>query len=332
MHTPPTPESSLPVVLALLRSSLVLALPCTALLVLCGAGALVAGTPVPVLLFAGGTGVATYALFLCWRLHLDALLFAALAGEQLSLPQLDAELHRFTRKPMQERTMEQRITATYALYHQLLRYLALALLAFCLGVAATLAGPWATAHAATKPKPQCGDYQYTPLPGFIIKNSTLDPEMDWVLLPPIPWRRSAKDFSTPTIYCLTEENRGDYVHKLPQKRQIITRTNRKHDPEVVLVPQNDGANNKARIYFFKGIGDTPETPPFAPPGVIEVNEPGNTASAIFVINAGKLDNDLKYPMSEDERDAHKRDRMLARAQAIVDSLERIPGTPLPTNK
>lgn len=331
MHNTPPPDYSLPVVLALLRSALVLVLPCTALLVLCGAGALVAGTPAPVLLFAGGTGVATYALFLCWRLHLDALLFTALADANLPLPQLDAELRRFTRNPVQERSMEQRITGTYALYHKLLRCLALTLLAFCLGVAATLAGHWPAAHAASKPKAQCGDYQYTPLSGFIVKNSTIEPETNWVLLPPIPWRRSAKDFSTPTIYCLTEENRGDYAHKLPAKRNIITRTYRKHDPEVVLVPQNGGSDNKARIYFFQGVHEDPTTAPFAPPVVIEVNESGNTASAIFVITSGKLDNNLKYPMSEDERDAQKRARMLVRAQALVDSLERIPGTPLPAN-
>ena len=181
------------------------------------------------------------------------------------------------------------------------------------------------AYAAENGIAICGDYQYTPLPGYITQSDPIRPGSPWVLLNMLPWKRTQKDLDTPTIYCLTEENMGNFDHRLPEKKELLVRTRAKEEDRVTLSLQNDGAPSKERIYFPSYRSFTKgNVVTYYDLVVIEVNEPGNAYDSIFVVSPGNLDHDINAPFSSKEASEEKRARMLKRAQDIIDTIRKRP--------
>lgn len=121
---------------ALLRSAVMLAALGVVLAVLNGLGAILAQGWVGSACFGLGSLAAFYGLWLNWRLHLDALLFAELKNGTLTLEDLDASLGWFLNKPSQPRSMDDRIHGVKRLYRRLIICLPLSAFCFALGLLA----------------------------------------------------------------------------------------------------------------------------------------------------------------------------------------------------
>lgn len=168
----------------------------------------------------------------------------------------------------------------------------------------------------------CGDYQYTPLNGYITKNLLIQNDSSFVILNPISWdNRTQEDIDIPTIYCLTEENIDSFEYKLSKKNEILIRTLAKQETSVKIVQENSIKIENGKIYFplyyskIKHVKDSI----FYNFIIIEINEHGNKYNSIFVISPGNIDRDIEtWPPNREE----KRERMCARARALLDTIKK----------
>lgn len=179
------------------------------------------------------------------------------------------------------------------------------------------------ARAADNGTHICGDYQYTPLSGYTIQKNVIKPGAAWVLINPLPWKRTQKDLDTPTIYCLTEENRGSYNYKLSEKETIFMRTLAKQEKRMELSSGTCDAIDKETVYFLSTRPGFDGDVRYEHHGliVIELNEPGNAHDAIFVISPGSLDRDMPRMDPEEARTA-LRGRMCGRARELIGTIRK----------
>jgi len=177
------------------------------------------------------------------------------------------------------------------------------------------------AYAAEGEVRMCGDYQYTPLPGFISNDAAIPPGSTGVLLNMLPWVRTQKDMDTPAIYCLTEENRGRFDYRLREKTEILVRGLAKQDKRRRISSQTCDAIGHGEVYFFSYHSPIDGAVTLYDLVAVELNEPGNIYDSIFVISPGSLDRDLRTPDSAKIRDEQRR-RMCGRVRELMKTIRK----------
>lgn len=177
------------------------------------------------------------------------------------------------------------------------------------------------AYAAEEEARICGDYRYTPLPGYIVQEDPITPGSNWILLNMLPWQRTQADVDRPTIYCLTEENKEDFEYKLPGKKQILVRDLGKQEQRRKISLRTCDGIESGEVYFFSYHSTTRGDVTVYDIVAIEFNESGNIHDSIFVISPGSIDHDLKRTNIPEVRE-ELYNRMCGRVRELVSTIKK----------